>query len=697
MRLKMQKLSAVFKTVIFLLLVALAFSVRDYHFSREKEKLGFVPFTIESAMMYGYSRDIALNGKLPETDPELAGFENVDISRQMSLSLEYFLGYGCRIYRSLVRERPPSHRYENHPEIPAFMRTQIRLWISLGAGLVFLWLIALRCPWPFALFAGLIYSFSPSAIARATGQDLIRENFAIPLILLSFVLIAWALRRPRSSILLLCSGIAVFLSLASWDMAQLCFGIWALLELGRLFAGGILNAKRRRLFACIFVSASAAGLFVPYLQAHHFLLSPTFFVLLGALFLAAFFLDARSSRKRTYTLLGVVCGLLLLWLSLSALNPYPGHYSHFFRLIAAKIRFLNVKPLNPLLLDYDSRIMWTPALHSATFRMTHYLFPGMLYALPALFALSLFTSRARNALKKSMPLLLIPSGMGFCFFLLYVFMVRFHALASPFLCVSMGVLACGNYKRLRGIASRTVFISLAVVVAASVADISFYLAGRRDYRAEYLPETMGLIYWLRTENTVGETILADFVLSPMLKTYADARIVLQPKFELGETRRRVEEYLKTMYFGTEIDLRDFCERYKVAYFIFDRGYFADLGPGSENSPRYCAGAIEIPQYSPVHRMFADSMKLRYFYRIRPRKPHNFIERKYFVFKVILPEDLRNSRIWTEDAKAALRAGNTFLAKRLVKSAVFADPNSPEARVLYARIYGKSADIRPRGF
>ena len=55
---------------------------------------------------------------------------------------------------------------------------------------------------------------------------------------------------------------------------------------------------------------------------------------------------------------------------------YVSHYSHFGDLTAAKLKFNNIKPRDPDLLTYDARMMWTPSMHSATWKIAIGFFPS---------------------------------------------------------------------------------------------------------------------------------------------------------------------------------------------------------------------------------------------------------------------------------------------------------------------------------
>ena len=205
-----------------------------------------------------------------------------------------------------------------------------------------------------------------------------------------------------------------------------------------------------------------------------------------------------------------------------------------------------------------------------------------------------------------------------------------------------------------------------------------------------------MIQWFRAEGVENEVFLADFTVSPLLKAYCGGAIILQPKFELGQTRRNVEKYINEIFHGNERSFNKFCTDNGARYYVFDRGHAGDMGIYSS---RYCAAALKIENDSPVNRMFMPQERenLRWFYEIEPPPELKFVSRKFIVFKVISAADSKNAVKWTMDAKKFLDAGNIDQAARLAKAAVFADPVAINTRLLYIQIFGKVPDIRMRGF
>jgi hypothetical protein len=265
-----------------------------------------------------------------------------------------------------------------------------------------------------------------------------------------------------------------------------------------------------------------------------------------------------------------------------------------------------VKPENPLLLDFDSRILWTPAMHSADRLILREFFPFAIYAVPLLMILSLFSVRNRKRFfSTGMPRLYFPLFMTAFYFVAFVFVVRYHTFAILFLgillpllfhdwmrnlknhrlqftfmwggfitMVALSLLSVLFFRGNFNVSSRfvTLFVVLPGIFIAGGA-LSVFVARKyfsassgvklekaaifaflglilftefsqsmsmaRNYDGYYLPETAGLIQWFRAEGVENEVFLTDFTVSPLLKAYCGGAIILQPKFELGQTRGKV--------------------------------------------------------------------------------------------------------------------------------------------------------------
>jgi hypothetical protein len=773
-----KKSGRLFLFLLFIGIFIFSFSMRTFIFEREKERIAvcykdmpqpktgpFIPFFIESAIMYSYAADVASGRGIPKYDRCLPASGNVRVCEQDTVGIEYFLGYGYRLKNLIFpspKLKPDVQVYEDNPYFTNWARLQMRLWVSILPSLIFLFLIVVGCPWGIAIIGGILTVAAPAAIALYTGQDIVRGNFCMPILMSSFVIGYWYLGRPSNKKLVFL-GITVFFATATWDVAQICLGIWGLSEIIRIICGGKTNRKRIKLWVVIFAAVILAAVLIPYHRVHRLAFSPLVLCIIPMIVFASLPRFRNSYRNRLIVIVVSFVVTVALWWTISRISSFSENYGHYGRLLLAKLHYLNVKPENPLLLDFDSRILWVPAMHSADRLILREFFPFAIYAVPLLMIMAFFSGKNRKLFFSiDMPRLYFPLFMTVFFFTAFIFVVRYHSFAILFLGILLPMLFHDWLRNLKNHKLQFTFIwgGLITMLALSILSVLFFrgnftvssksltlfvvlpgifIAGgclavflarkyfsisslaklektaifaflglilfsefsqsismMRNYDRNYLPETAGLIQWFRSEGVENEVFLSDLTVSPLLKAYCGGAIILQPKFELGQTRDKVEKYINEIFHGNEKSFNKFCSDNGARYYIFDRGYAGDMGIYTS---RYCAAAFKIENESPVNRMFMpqEREKMRWFYEVEPPPELKFVSKKFIVFKVISMEDAKNAVKWTMDAKKFLDAGNLDQAVRLVKAAVFADPVAANTRLLYFQLYGKVPDIRMRGF
>ena len=280
-------------TALFLICVLTAFFMRTLHYNQAVYQLGkvigdipeteltepgflpqyhknFSPFTIESGMMFAYAQDVTTGKGVPERDELLNGIEHIPPYGQMNMALEWFLGWGWKLKNTVAPDPEPSKeelKYQDHPRMAQWMSGQLRFWASLTSGLIFLWLIVMGCPKFFALLGGLLHAVSPAAIARSTGQDIVRGEFCIPLIIGAILLLYSTAKAPRlwKYILLF---IITALAFAAWDLCQMLFGTFAVYEILRFVLGRRMTKPRLYAWCAIAGGIVFNIAFVPFNQVY---------------------------------------------------------------------------------------------------------------------------------------------------------------------------------------------------------------------------------------------------------------------------------------------------------------------------------------------------------------------------------------------------------------------------------------------
>ena len=177
--------------ILFLVCCLAAFAMRTHNYNREAEAVAgiigdarpvkqsffgkflpvthknFMPFTIESAMMFGYTQDIAAGKGVPSSDKNLHGLEDIPPYSQMIMALEWFLGWGYRAKSLIFKDPAPTpqeKRFQDNVYLAQWASFQLRAWISLSSGFIFLLLLTLRCRRSLALAGGLLHAVAIAAI-----------------------------------------------------------------------------------------------------------------------------------------------------------------------------------------------------------------------------------------------------------------------------------------------------------------------------------------------------------------------------------------------------------------------------------------------------------------------------------------------------------------------------------------------------
>jgi hypothetical protein len=447
------------------------------------------------------------------------------------------------------------------------------------------------------------------------------------------------------------------------------------------------------------------------------LLSPALFIVYPAILsIYCFGLNCKYTKRIAIVFISAIL-LFICWkVTLATSSNFTDNYSHFGELLKAKLRFNNVKPRNPEFLNFDARILWTPAMHSANRLLMKLFFPAAFYFFCLLLGAGLLHPKVRRKMKKNLGRLFLPALLTIFYFIGFIYIVRYHVFCVLFLAVSMPFLIDDWFKalsppsllKLKNILSNNTptsdliksFIPKILIVLLLLLSlwkegyISFNLT--RAYEAEYFRETAQLVQWLRQSKVKDKSILTNMGLSPQLKAYCGAKIILQPKFELGNTRKAVEKYINLMFHGTEQELNKFCVKNKVDFLIYDRGD-SHLVPLHPYSNRYMAAALKVDKTAPAWFMYQQPNKCRWFYRLSPPKNLKRLELKYNLFKVIQPKDVMDSMKMVFEGKAALRKGQINKARILADQAFKLDPNSESAYIFYFDIFNRIPSVKLKDY
>lgn len=552
-------------------------------------------------------------------------------------------------------------------------------WFSLSAIVLGWWLARRHSPWA-GWLAALTYAVAPAAVVRSTGQELSHENTALPILMGHLALHSLSLSASgwRRGCLALVSAAFLAWALCWWDLILFYIGLWGIYWSVRLLRR-IASRSEMLAWALHVLVLMCAGVTNPYLRAHGFAVSPIMLWCYGVL-LNRFVRAAvvRGWIRESWADRKVVWALTLfpLLMGLMAKTAFMASYGHFAELLWAKLRYLNIKPVDPARLTFDQRILWVPGLNSAGWRLTFALFPGMLWITLSLVPVWVRRSEFRSNPEIGQFLWFLGASL-----VTYVFFVRFHVFVAIFAAVAAAWGVAGLMQRFP---RRKLWTLVCMVLIAAWE--AYGVLGRPERWGRtgvYYDELRELTQWLRAY-VAPEPVLANFGVSGSILAYGECPIVLHPKFESPQSRRRVREYADIMFTGTERALRDWASRYGAEYLVYSMGEFASVG--KDQQMRYMANALNPPDYAPARRFEFAPERCRYFKLL-------WGNRKYRVFDIRTRAEEKQSTMYARYARRALERGDLKTAEYAAAQALAVQPDQVEAQ----QVLKHAMVLREQGF
>ena len=607
-----------------------------------KKHSPFLPFTGESALLYRYAEMTALEKKIPYLDLDAEYPEGLQVKHQLSLGYEFIAG---AVYRLFFKGKMKFH---------TFIRYFTPFFFSTGIFAVFLIVkqfstsvyeksgqMILNAG---AFLAALFYAVSLPAVIRSTGQEISRENYCLPLIFFHIFFMTKYF-KGKGIIAALMAGIFLFVSLTFWEGAQVYFYVLAIfmalkfvLEKGKFewLAG----------YAVVTAFASLAGVTIPYLRSHFFIISYPIIISTAIVLSGSFTKIIPRLTKRKYkTLLLAIFTVLIIFIASNALSGYDNTYSHMMSLLFYKLRFLNQKPIDPNLLPVQVRILWTPALTSPSGNgiLSHF---STLLLLGSFSVVQSIIRIFRKGIETSEEFLL--SNL-LIFFLLYLMFRRIEVFLVFFICVLVGIWI----NRVVIYHRRKLLPVLSLVILCFLFESSKVYAGidsmGRPVNYKCLKD---LIEWVNRKTPQDSVILSHFAVSPPILTYTGRKIVLHPKFESSAMRKKFEDYMFALFSRSEDDFYSFCRKTGAQFLVYPRGTFPTR---SLYSWRYMTATPR-----------SDHNCNAYIFEYRPHCLRKFgllyDNGKYMVYKIYRESDF-------ESAFECLDRGAEYLEKKQYRDAI----------------------------
>ena len=610
-------------------------------------------YRTESAVQYRYAKMVAEGKPIPTHDVMLQFPEGVETFRDLTVLMEYVAGYMYRLLGGIV-ENTSFH---------VFLIGLTSFFSSLSViAAYFLARLVFRSHLAGAI-ASLLYGLSKPSVERLIGLYE-REHFAIPFMFGGVALLAASLdpetNRKRHGHALIQAGAAGLLlavGLASWHFSRFFF-----LVVAGALALAFLSAPRSRLpdlgrsMGLVMAFVLPAAMLVPALRDKLFWASPPMALLLATV--VAVVLETRIgppavvnsgtiSRSHLKLPLGRLLRLAFVMIPLLAVSVFLGTegqgYSHVWALLVAKVRHLGVKPLDPSVLPYQARAIWGESCNSPS---PYYvlicfwaLIPACLLAAWRMLRMHWVHGLPVEQRPPRVPLQLVLI-LALVFGVLFLAVSRLSVMAFFFLSVTAGGCVYGLRPRMKCLAGACM-VPLALIlfyefyhVRKAPTPLRAFIRRAIAYKEPveicgYHMDQVQVAKWVAESTPEEAVFLANVDEGPLVLTYANRAIVLQPKFEVPGIRDKLREFLEALY-STEEALAVFCETYGVTHYLFDIRSAIDAGP---NSYRYMGNATKLSTHTPAYRMqFApDTLSrfqlvyMNYYYRVYElvdERPHD---------------------------------------------------------------------------
>jgi hypothetical protein len=158
--------------------------------------------------------------------------------------------------------------------------------------------------------------------------------------------------------------------------------------------------------------------------------------------------------------------------------------------------------------------------------------------------------------------------------------------------------------------------------------VRLFPAASEDPAFRYPADDLSMYTWLRDNVADDEGILSTFDVSGGILLYSGRPVVLHPKFEVPEGRRRVRVFITALFGNDEDALKALMESHKARYIVIPLGLVSDR---SANYYRYMFDRLRLRDDCLVYRLHFAPGGLKHF-RLAYRN------RFYQVFRLAGPDD-----------------------------------------------------------
>lgn len=556
-------------------------------------------FWSESALQYYFAKRVAEGGAIPPVDTRVEHPTGIRPFTDVSVFMEPICGF---LYR-VLRLDSPFHLF-----VIVFTATTSSLTIFPIFAIAYL-----ICASEFAAFAGAaIYALNFASFSRAAGT-FEYENFSLPFIIAGLALTLWSMAKsesyegPKKYAFAIGAAASFLLALASWHLAAiLSLTFFLVAAFAYVTSGSSKGARASLIITSTGILIGAA--LIPVLRARQLPFSLLAACLYGITLYA--FLEARflQNRARLPRLLCLLVCILASAPFCQYLAPVGDQHSHVLSLFLSKARFLLQKPSDPAMLPFEARALWVEELKSPSLGSIVGTFVPTILAPLIIFALSRQSAKRgtedapeagwQNQARWICIGMLLLSGMSYLAIArLSVFFVVFLAIASA---LAIDALSIRSVKAGMILGAGLLLAEAGRAYLWTTANQPFARALNLapDIRLIRFTDQLDLVRWIRLHSERDNAFLAPYQTSPLILAWADRPIILHPKFESSELRRRFADFLKAA-FDTEDKLAGYALKHGASYYIHQIDVVLNT---SDDGYRFQGGRLALTPESASLRM-----------------------------------------------------------------------------------------------
>lgn len=565
----------------------------------------------EAAFHYRYAKMIAFSKPIPVIDYQAQYPEGADVFRQFTLSSEYVYGLPYKLLS--IQMYVPFHVY---------LLFVISFFSSLNIFVIYFVALSLWKNHKSAVFSCVIFSTAIPSFERTIGWYGY-EDFAFFFIFMSVV---FFIHKQRVAAYL--SAILLCVALVGWHLTPFYIVILSVAVLAMYLFHYPNDSFSMKRITLLYLFLFVTGVLFPVLRQKSFITSPGMLIFLSLVITNVIILKFHRVQKKIVFEIFLIILLVLFFFSHTFGSLHSDDFSHIYNLIKAKVLFLGVKPDNPSLIPFETRIYWLGPYNSPT--LPAFLQSFLPHILLTGFTVLIILYSGFKKKMRSQPDILLLVFLLVTIVISYTFFIRMRSLLIFFSALFAGGIL--NFIPSRNSRKKLMMVIPVVLIfgyhiyifSQNLPDFKFLKPSVFKQKEANITKNQQLAVWVKKTIPPKSVFLTpDIGLGSFLLAYADVSVVLHSQFEEKTYRNKYQEILIAL-FGDQQQFYQTVKKYGVDFFILSPTIVI---ASDKDSLRYAA--------ENWYKMNENSFPFQYYQKHTQSPYFTFVVNKgdYDVFKV----------------------------------------------------------------